>query len=390
MVNEELIRMDELQKVESIKRLWAHNYADAKRRNLSVDEKLLLRHTLIVGATGSGKTNHAFWLLKESAELVSPGSCLIIDVKREYRALAAVLPNKVEVLCVGDEPAVHFNPLIPPGKISPELWDRAFADMFTRAYGLSEPSRRILLDSLFDFRQSHADENPTLRDLEIQVARFKAGSSKEENSQRSLESRLHIINTGPTGRALNTEQALRIESMDGKVTVFEIGMVDSLRDQRFLAELLLLYLWNHDKAHERHEDRLRRLVVVEEAHRYLSEERPPAQRGDRTLLELAIAEARRYGWGFVIIDQMPTLLSTYVWDNMGTIIMHRLTNVDSFERVKDAMGSAPPQMRPEAWLELALNLPEDLCVCRTHLSDVMNGASSVGLLFIPRVKGQRP
>jgi DNA helicase HerA-like ATPase len=125
---------------------------------------------------------------------------------------------------------------------------------------------------------------------------------------------------------------------------------------------------------------------VEEAHRYLSEERPPSQRGDRTLLELAIAEARRYGWGFVILDQMPVLLSRYVWDNMGTVVMHRLTNVESFERVKSAIGDPPNQIPGESWSDIAFKLPEDLCVFRSYLSDIMSGESSVGLMRVPRMK----
>jgi len=51
------------------------------------------------------------------------------------------------------------------------------------------------------------------------------------------------------------------------------------------------------------------MLRVQGGQRTLSEERPPTQRGERTLLELAVAEARRCGWGFIIIDQMPALLS---------------------------------------------------------------------------------
>lgn len=289
-------------------------------------------------------------------------------------------------MTVAGEPGIEFNPLIPPRGVEAELWDRAFADVFTRAYGLSEPSRRIMLDCLLDFRLDNKNESPTLRDLEKQVGRFEAGSSKEQNSKRSLESRLHIVNTGPTGDALNSERKLNVEAMNGRINIFDMFHVDSLKDQRFLAELFLLYLWHHDRASKRMVDELKRLIVVEEAHRYLSEERPPAQRGERTLLELAIAEGRTYGWGFLVVDQMPVLLSKYVWDNIGTVMMHRLTNVKSFEMVKDAMGTAPAHVRQESWLEIAFNLPEDLCVFRSHLSDVMGGASSVGMMFIPRMK----
>jgi hypothetical protein len=40
----------------------------------------------------------------------------------------------------------------------------------------------------------------------------------------------------------------------------------------------------------------------------------------------------------------------------------------------------------DAWLEIALNLPEDLCVFRSYISGASGGASRVGLMFVPRVK----
>lgn len=365
---------------------WKEIYDEAKRQGIPVNPKLLLRHTLLLGASGAGKTNHAFHIIREGLESANPSTCLIIDVKREYRALKRIISKEVQILSIGEEPFVRFNPLVPPSDVKAEFWDRAFTDIFTRAYGLSEPSRRIMLDSLFGFRENHLKENPTLRDLESEVEKFQAGSPKEQNSKRSLESRLHIINTGPTGRCLNSEEVLKVESMDGKVVVFEIGYVDSLRDQRFLAEMFLLYLWQYDKRHEVEEEKLKRMIVIEEAHRYLSEERPPSQRGDRTLLELAIAEARRYGWGFVIIDQMPVLLSRYVWDNMGTVIVHRLTNVDSWEVVKRSLGSNPLRRIERGYDELVLKLPEDLAFYRNYLGDPMTGAQNVGTTVVPKVK----
>src|SRR4029077_10474392 len=156
--------------------------------------RMLLRHTLLLGATGSGKTNHAFHIIKEalSSAGASGGeaSCLVIDVKKEYRKLRKILKGDFRVLALGDEPEVRLNPLSPPPGVADDLWDRAFADVFTRAYGLSEPSRRILHDSLAALRQG-TREQPTPRELEMQVARFECGSPREQNSRRSLESRLH-------------------------------------------------------------------------------------------------------------------------------------------------------------------------------------------------------
>jgi DNA helicase HerA-like ATPase len=310
-----------------------------------------------------------------------------MDVKREYRALKDLLEEEVMVLAIGDEPRLMFNPLIPPKDVETEFWDRGVADVFTRAYGLSEPSRRIMLDSLFKLRESQK-ESPTMRELEDEVSRFETEGPREQSSKRSLESRLHLINTGPIGISLNNSKGLSLERMDGKVVVFEIGRVDSLRDQRFVAEILLLFLWYFDKFHPIEEkERLKRLIVVEEAHRYLSEERPSAQRGERTLLELAIAEARRYGWGFVIVDQMPLLLSRYVWDNMGTVIAHRLSNLESLEVTADAMGGNPLREvgHPEDSQIAGLTLPEDLAMFRSYLESPRSGAPTKGVLRIGKV-----
>ena len=187
---------------------------------------------------------------------------------------------------------------------------------------------------------------------------------------------------------MNTEETYDIRSLDEMVTVLEIGEVDSLRDQAFLAELLLLYLWQHDRAFaDENEEKLKRLVVVEEAHRYLSEERPPERRGERTLLELALAEARRYGWGFVIVDQMPNLLSRYVWDNVGTIIVHRLSNMDSYLTVKKALGQDPVshgEIEDRRLAPLLLSLPEEFAVYRKYVGGTSAEEAAVGVVVVPK------
>jgi DNA helicase HerA-like ATPase len=345
-------------------------YARAKLNRFVVNEKLLLRHVLLVGSSGSGKTNHAFNLIMQAARFTEPCSCIVLDVKKEYSRLSKMLPH-VQVFSIGGEPRFRFNPLIPPPGVDEQHHDRALTEVFTRAYGLAEPSRRIMLDALSELRR-RSKESPTLRELELAVAGFESGSPKEQGSKRSLESRLHIINTGPLGESLNCEEALDIGLLDDGVCVFEIGEVDSLRDQRFVAELLLMYIWQHDRYDvDEDPENFRRLVVVEEAHRYLSEERPPEQRGDRTLLELAIAEARRYGWGFVIIDQMPMLLSRYVWDNVGTVITHRLSNIDSYKVVRRAIGEIPmgQNMDDERLAPLIFRLPENLAMYRKYVGE---------------------
>jgi hypothetical protein len=220
--------LKQYEELERLRAAWSESalqeaYAQARATKFAFTRRMLLRHTLLVGATGSGKTNHAYHIIKEA---LSPppcvdgvgnsgeasSSCLVIDVKKEYRKLGNILKGEVRVLALGDEPEARFNPLSPPGGVAGDLWDRAFTDVFTRAYGLSEPSRRILHDSLASLRQG-TKEPPTLRELESQVAKFESGSQREQNSRRSLESRLHLVNDGPIGRSLNAEVSLDIQGI---------------------------------------------------------------------------------------------------------------------------------------------------------------------------------
>jgi uncharacterized membrane protein YsdA (DUF1294 family) len=56
---------------------------------------------------------------------------------------------------------------------------------------------------------------------------------------------------------------------------------------------------------------------------------------------------------------MPALLSRYVRDNTGTVLMHRLTNLGSYEIVKGALGGHPLGNDFEREVDpLALRLPE--------------------------------
>src|ERR1700722_19854698 len=71
---------------------WARSEVEKLRAEASVTSfwftpRLLLRHVLIIGATGSGKTNHAFHIIRQA----QADSVFVIDVKKEYRRLKHVL-----------------------------------------------------------------------------------------------------------------------------------------------------------------------------------------------------------------------------------------------------------------------------------------------------------
>ena len=307
-----------------------------------------LTHFLIVGSTGTGKTNDSKLIAYEAA---SRGfSVIVFDPKGEYEDVARAVAcfRDAYVLGFEDEPRFYWNPLQCPSFVNPTTWAKTFSDVLVRSYGLGEPSRRILYDSIYRLYVRHgvfegSGVFPTLRELELEVSRFRARSRSENDSRVALCNRLHIVGSGLTGDCLCIPRGYRIEDFEGKFVVIRLDSIPSVRDQRFIVELFLAMLWERQKALLRLGKQVKRfLIVLEEAHRYVPEERSSIFRGERTVIELAVAEGRSCGLLFVVVDQMLSLLSRYVVANCGVKVVHRLeswVDIGVAMRVLGVVGS---------------------------------------------------
>jgi hypothetical protein len=304
----------------------------------------LLRNVLITGSVGAGKTVLAKVLIQRAAQL---GDVLVLDVKGEYGDSIAWARERgwaATTLAVGREPRLRLNPLEPPPGVVPSVWITNVADIVTRCYGLGEPSRRILQDCILTLYRDHGLEGvsegpvtwPTLRELEHAVAAFRAVGSREVNSRRSLESRLHLMAAGELGKSLNTMVGFDATFFVDRAVAVALDWVSNLRDQRVLGEFLVSALWEWRRANPNTRQRLH-LVFLEEAHRFVPEARTPWERGTRTLLEQCFAEARSYGFGMVAVDQQPSLLSRYVLANTGTKFAGRLSSEEDVQLMIDAL-----------------------------------------------------
>ncbi len=316
-----------------------------------------LRNILVVGSVGSGKTSFVKILLRRALDF---GDILVLDVKGEYRDLittAREASRSGSVLAVGRDPLLKLNPLEPPPRVSTSAWVGRVADIITRCYGLGEPSRRILQDCIEVLYREHDLHGvgaevvtwPTLRELEKKVAEFPVKGSRESNSRRALESRLHLMTTGELGKSLNTMVGFDPAFFSDRIVSVELDWTTNLRDQRVLGELLVSGLWEYRKANPQVRERLH-VVVFEEAHRFVPEARTSWDRGSRTLLEQCFAEGRAYGFGLVAVDQQPSLLSRYVIANTGSKFSGRLASPADAQLIISAlqmqrMLGAEPMLR---------------------------------------------
>ena len=308
----------------------------------------LTRGLLIVGSTGSGKTNDALWIAAALTDLGVP--TLVIDVKREYRRLLGVVDARERVAVVPAE-RFAFNPLRPPKGVGALEWTQVFAETFAYEFGLSEPSKAILYWAAEGLREEGGPM--TLRALYERVEGYRPRSEGEANSRASVLNRLYLLDRGPLGAALSAEEGHDVGDLLERTLVLELGPTMDVSVQSFLMGILIAHVYAYLSRLPRTagpKDRLRYAIVVEEAHRVLGERRPEWMAGRRSFIERAVAEGREFGLGFVLIDQMPSQLSAYAVANCNTIIAHRLVGARDHEemvRVLRLMGpvTGPAQQR---------------------------------------------
>ena len=112
-----------------------------------------IKHLLIVGMSGTGKTNLAFHVLRELKKKAKP--FMVFDWKRNYRDLLQ-LPDLRDTLVftVGkDASPFGFNPLIPPPGTEPGQWLMKLVDVLKHAYFVGEGVEYFLrqaIDSVYE------------------------------------------------------------------------------------------------------------------------------------------------------------------------------------------------------------------------------------------------
>ncbi|MFW9888884.1 MAG: hypothetical protein ACFFER_11900, partial [Candidatus Thorarchaeota archaeon] len=79
------------------------------------------------------------------------------------------------------------------------------------------------------------------------------------------------------------------------------------------------------------------LIVLEEAHNFLSESRRADRRGERSHLERALIEGRKLGIGFMVVDQMPHQVSSHVLGSCNMWVVGKLIDPQAKRVIGEAL-----------------------------------------------------
>lgn len=123
---------------------------------------------------------------------------------------------------------------------------------------------------------------------------------------------------------------------DKPITILDLSGIPSAVVGRLIGAILKItyegLFWGREKS----EGGIARplLVVMEEAHRYLSKE---AEGPARTMVQRVVKEGRKFGIGAMIVSQRPSEVDETILSQCGTFIVLRLSNASDRSRVQSSL-----------------------------------------------------
>ncbi|HHY17030.1 MAG TPA: ATP-binding protein [Firmicutes bacterium] len=335
-----------------------------------VSERDLLRHSLVVGMTGSGKTNTVFNIL---SQLKVP--FLVVEpVKTEYRAILGLRPD-VRIYTLGEERVspMRLNPFWFPVGVSLQHHVDSLKALISSSFAMYASMPNILEQCLYsiyarkgwslqtstnvfaDDAQRRAIFFPTLSDLYHEVAMYldNSGYSGEahDNIKSAMLTRLKSLMTGGKGLLLDTVEITDMDELLSHPTILELDGIPEDDDKALVMGLIMLNLYEHLKMKQSFQsESLRHLLILEEAHRVFqnvpSSNNPEIADPRGKMVEMLsnmLAEIRAYGQGVMIVDQVPLKLAPDAVKNTNLKIVHRLVSGDDCRYMSTALCVEPEE-----------------------------------------------
>lgn len=357
----------------------------------SIDVNSLVKHSLIVGSTGCGKTTtcktiinevlnryipvliiepakdeYVRWAVKWNEEhpenpvnIYMPGvkNLEMFGVKEGARALsplklnpfqpAAVEGAPIDLLTRCEQLTALINASLPSSDILPVIMEEAFFTFMSETYK-------------YEFTSGEAKQKEDYPKLDkvLPVARKilnGRGYSQEvaNGLAAALDTRFQYLVRGKRGEILNVFRSTSYEKLFNQTTVVNLSKIANQKDKALIMSLLMLSLYeyrisayNYDENYRRNaqKNELLHLTVVEEAHNVLARPRTDLagvgnpQQVVADLFGNMLSEIRGYGEGLMIVDQVPTRLIDDAVRNTNYKIAHRLSAKEDVEVMASALG----------------------------------------------------
>jgi len=343
-----------------------------------IDINDLTRHGLIIGATGSGKTNSAKSILKNLWVEQGIPFLVIESAKREYWELANIKSKSgdngfgdLTLFTLGSESkddsvSYRLNPFEFMKGTSLQTHIDYLLATFKASFEMFPPMPQVLETSIFEIYKDKgwdisSGENknfdrmfPTLTDLYYKVEKITEGlgysNEIRANVSAALKTRINSLRIGGKGAMLDTQKSIPISKLLSNPVILELEDLGDDDTKSFVIALLLVQLYEYRKSIKNiNKDKLSHLLVIEEAHRLLRAVSEVSE-GNNTRAKAVefftnlLAEIRAFGQGIFISDQIPSKLTQDVIKNTNLKIVHRTVTKDDRELMGYSMNMDETQI----------------------------------------------
>lgn len=352
-----------------------------------IDVNSLVRHALVVGSTGSGKSTTCKRILSEVIRRDIP--VLIIEpAKDDYVRWAIEMNKKLPpedqfvIYMPGMEEIdgyplmdLHINLFEPAAVPGAKVNLLQHSETFTTLLNACLPSEEVVpilieevaYDTICDYVEccnrnfeSEAieplEQYPDI-DLMLETAyevmeRKRYADINKDNLTEVLVTRFKSLKRGTRGKILNVTKSTDYNELFGRNVVINLSNLSGSKDKALIMSLLMQALYEYREScyrndvyyrREARKNRLLHLTVVEEAHNVLLKPRENQNSGNpqqaaADLFGRMLSEVREYGQGLLVADQVPTRLIEDVTKNTNYKIVHRLTAPDDQEVMASCMA----------------------------------------------------
>lgn len=358
-----------------------------------IDVNSLVRHVLVAGRTGTGKSTTCKRILREillpSGGLKRNIPILIVEPAKDDYVRWALEMNKVlppekqfKIYMPGVKKfegyrveQLGINPFEPAHAKGAMVDILQHTETFSTLLNACLPSEDVVpilieetvIKAIEDWCNSEnvpfdddlvppLEKYPAMSFLSHKASEVMKNKHYEEkvkaNLTEILETRIKSLRRGMRGKILNVERSTDYETLFNSNVVINISRLSGSKDKALIMSLLLQALYEYcvscyanDSAYREkaQNNKLLHLTVIEEAHNVLRKPRDNKRSGSpeqaaADLFGNMLSEVRGYGQGFMIVDQVPTKLIDDTTKNTNYKIVHRLTAPDDQEVMASCMA----------------------------------------------------
>jgi DNA helicase HerA-like ATPase len=356
-----------------------------QKNEYRIDPNALVRHAIVAGSTGSGKSTTCMTLITEVLNRDIPVMVIepakddyvrwairhnksieenpnLTDEQKQKRMFNIFMPG-VERFEGADIKTLKINPFQPASAPGAPIDMMTRVEQVTALINASLPNADVLPviidEALYKYihdkvgpaflsgEMKPLDDYPKLEGV-VQTAREVLASRGYEQKVRdnlsaALETRFAYLTRGKRGKILNVNSSTKFDVLFDRPAIVNVSRIANAKDKALVMSMLMLslyeyrisrYTYDEEYRNKAQKNQLMHLAFVEEAHNLLMK---PGQDFGGTgnpqqvvadLFSGMLSEIRGYGQGLVIVDQIPTRLIPDAIKNTNLKIVHRLVSPD--------------------------------------------------------------